>query len=387
MRVAVVHDWLYVVGGAERVLQEILACYPEADVFALFDFLKPQDRAKIGVGATRTSFLQKLPFVRRGHRLFLPLMPLAIEQLDLSDYDLIISSSYAVAKGVLTGPDQVHVSYVHSPMRYAWDLQHRYLAETGNTWGLKSMLMRSVLHHMRIWDFRTAHAPDILIANSQFVSRRIRKVYGREARVIYPPVRLSTRDRKPANRTHFLAASRLVPYKNIEAIVRAFSTLPEHRLVVAGEGPEGAKLRRIATDNVSFAGFVSDDELRGLMASARAFVFAAEEDFGIVSVEAQSEGTPVLALRKGGSLETVVDGRTGLFFDRPEPADIAATVREFAADEAKFSAEICRLHASRFSADRFRLELRQTVDEALAAFKLASAPKLDPLPQFLARNK
>ena len=286
MRVAIVHDWLYTIGGAERVLQEMLHCFPQADVFCLFDFLTQEEREKIGLKSTHQSFLQKVPFVHRAHRAFLPLMPIAIEQLDLSAYDLIISSSYAVAKGVITGPDQLHISYVHSPIRYAWDLQHTYLARNSNP--LTTFFARPLLHWLRVWDSRTAHGPNLVLANSHFVARRIRKVYGREAEVLYPPVRLSTRQEPPVKGKHFLAASRLVPYKNIEAIVRAFAELPDQQLIVAGDGPEGARLRKIAGPNVSFVGFVSDGALRDLMATARAFIFAAEEDFGIISVEAQS---------------------------------------------------------------------------------------------------
>jgi len=367
MRVAIVHDWLYTVGGAERVLQEILRCYPDADVFCLFDFLTAEDRQKIGLKQTRTSFLQKLPFVQRAHRAYLPLMPLAIEQLDLSAYDLIISSSYAVAKGILAGPDQLHISYVHSPIRYAWDLQHAYLARSRNP--LTRLIARPLLHRLRIWDARTASGPDLLLANSHFVARRIRKVYGRKAAVLYPPANLSDRSEAPVKGDHFLAASRLVPYKNIEAIVRAFEALPDQHLIVAGDGPEAAHLRKIAGANVSFAGFVSDSKLRDLMATARAFVFAAEEDFGIISVEAQSEGTPVLALGRGGSCETVIDGRTGLFFDQPEGPAIAACVRRFLSLEGQFSAENCKAQAAKFSPERFRDGLRAHVNETISAYK------------------
>ncbi len=367
MRVAIVHDWLYTIGGAERVLQEMLRCYPEADVFCLFDFLTPEDRARIGLKRTTPSFLQKFPFMQRAHRAYLPLMPLAIEQLDLSSYDLILSSSYAVAKGVLAGPDQLHVSYVHSPIRYAWDLQHAYLARNRNP--VTRFLARPLLHRLRIWDTRTANGPDLMLANSHFVARRIRKVYGREAKVLYPPANLSTSEHGAVKGNHFLAASRLVPYKNIEAIVRAFDTLPDQQLIVAGDGPEAAHLKKIAGANVTFAGFVSDAALRDLMATARAFIFAAEEDFGIISVEAQSEGTPVLALGRGGSCETVVDGRTGLFFDAPEPSAIAASVRQFIAREGEFIAENCREQAARFSAERFRQDFRAHVNETISAYK------------------
>jgi hypothetical protein len=187
LRVAVVHDWLYTIGGAERVLGEILRCYPQADVFALFDVLSPLDRSRLGFDKAHTSFMQTMPFIRSRHRLYLPLMPIAIEQFDLSDYDLVISSSYAVAKGVLTNPDQVHVSYIHSPIRYAWDMQHNYLRQNSYSRGLKSVLARMILHYIRMWDMRTANGPDEIIANSAFIQRRIRKTYGRSAHVIYPP--------------------------------------------------------------------------------------------------------------------------------------------------------------------------------------------------------
>ena len=368
MRVAVVHDWLYTIGGAERVLREILRCYPSADVFALFDFLTPADRARLGLGPVRTSFLQRMPFVQNHHRLFLPLMPIAIEQFDLSGYDLVISSSYAVAKGILTSPDQVHVAYIHSPIRYAWDMQHSYLRESGYSTGLRSMLARIVLHRIRMWDTRTAHGPDEMIANSAFIAKRVQKIYGRRAHVIYPPVTLSERAAPVRRGGHFLAASRLVPYKNIEAIVRAFGLLPDLELIVAGHGPEASRLRKMASPNVSFVGYVPDAQLRDLMATARAFVFAAEEDFGIIPVEALSEGTPVLALARGGvreSVTTSVGRRTGMFFLNASSDEIAACVRGFVVQEASFSADDCRAQANRFSARRFKEEFTAFVDSAL----------------------
>jgi len=371
MRVAIVHDWLYVIGGAEQVLREILQCYPRADVFTLFDLLKPEDRRKLGFEKSHTSFLQKMPMLGRYHRSYLPLMPIAIEQLDLSGYDLVISSSYAVAKGILTGPDQVHISYVHSPMRYAWDLQHVYLRESGYESGLKGLIARTILHRMRMWDTRTAHAPDAIFTNSQFVARRIRKIYGREAKVIYPPVTLSSRGGLAPVGNHFLAASRLVPYKRIEPIVRAFNAMPDLKLVVAGDGPEADRLKKLAGPNVSFAGFVPDAELRELMATARAFVFAAEEDFGIVLVEAQSEGAPVLALGRGGARESIAgSGRysTGMFFESANPQSISDCVRSFIAREGAISLQDCRDRATFFSAERFRKQFVQAVDEEMARF-------------------
>lgn len=350
------------------MLREILQCYPDADVYTLFNALTPDDERKIGCHTIRTSFLQRAPLIQTRHRMYLPLMPFAIEQFDLSAYDLVISSSYAVAKGVLTGPDQVHVSYVHSPMRYAWDMQHKYLRESGYARGVKSLLARMMLHRMRVWDTRTANGPDAIVANSAFVGRRVRKVYGREAHVIYPPVRLPTTPVDAPRGSHFLAASRLVPYKNMDVVVGAFRHLPDLKLIVAGDGPEAQRLRALAGPNVSFAGFVSDDHLRHLMATARAFIFAAEEDFGIISVEAQSEGTPVLALGRGGSRETVnvtPPQRTGLFFGSPDAESIADCVRTFVAQEHSFSRAACRANASRFSAERFRAEFSAFVESEL----------------------
>ena len=372
MRVAVIHDWLYIVGGAERVLQGILRCYPDADVFCLFDILPDQDRARMGFPRSNTSFIQKLPFLKKYHRQYLPLMPLAIEQLDLSQYDLIISSSHAVAKGVLTGPDQIHISYVHSPMRYAWDLQHQYLRESGLVKGIKSLLARTLLHKMRLWDTRTANAVDEYVANSRFIGRRIRKLYGRAASVIYPPVDVPETFAPVRKEGFFLTASRLVPYKNTRAIVEAFKHMPDDRLLVAGRGPEMERLKAIATPNVTFLGFVEDGHLARLMSAARAFVFAAEEDFGIVVVEAQGRGTPVIAYGKGGARETVVaDGAapTGLFFDRPEPEAIVAAVEEFKEREAEFTPENCYAHARRFSTERFDREFKDFVESRVTALQ------------------
>ena len=359
MRVAIVHDWLYVVGGAERVLRELLRCYPDADVFTLFDVLKDEERAWIGYEKAQTSFLQHIPRIGKIHRSLLPLMPLAIELLDLSKYDLVISSSCAVAKGVITGPDQVHIAYIHSPMRYAWDLQHQYLSEAGGWFGLKRMLARVLLSRIRLWDASSGGRPNHLIANSAFIRRRIKKVFGRDATIVHPPVDVAASISGARQGDHFLAAGRLVSYKNVRAVVEAFKLMPEHKLIVAGSGPEGEKLKGLAGPNVTFTGFVDDAEMRRLMATARALIFAAEEDFGIIPVEAQAEGTPVIALGRGGALETVIgEGprQTGMFFDEPTPSAIAACVNAFVVREAAFSREACRAQAQTFTAARFRRE-------------------------------
>lgn len=379
LKVAIVHDWLYTLGGAEKVLASLLKCYPSADVFCLFDFLEGADRDLLKNSKVKTSFLQKMPFARTRHRHYLALMPLAIEQFDLGDYDLILSSSYAVAKGVLTGPDQLHVSYVHSPMRYAWDLQHEYLRASGIEKKFSGYLARGLLHWMRIWDSRTAHGVDEYIANSNFIARRIKKVYGRSAAVIYPPVAVSgalapRTPKAPGEKGFFLTASRLVPYKNVRAVVEAFKFLPDERLVVVGTGPELHSLKEIAGDNVSFLGFVPTADLRQLMRDAEAFIFAAEEDFGIIVVEAQSEGTPVLALGRGGVKEIVRlgDTPTGMFFEQPHPQLIAETVGSFRGAQGSFTREACYQNAHRFSEKEFEDGIKDFVEQSLIKFSDAA---------------
>ena len=369
MRVAIVHDWLYVLGGAEKVLSAMLRCFPSADAYTVFDILPEQQREKSMLPRSRTTILQKMPALRRMHRSYLPLMPLAIEQIDFSKYDLIISSSHAVAKGIITGPDQLHVAYVHSPMRYAWDLQHQCLRDAGLDKGLKSWIARYILFKMRLWDARTAAGVDTYIANSNFVSRRIKKCYGRDATVIYPPVyvnkQLPIGDHLPSNQPpFFLAASRLVPYKNMHSVVEAFALMPDKRLIVAGDGPEAGRLRAIDAPNVTFAGFLPDPDLRRLMRNAKAFVFAAEEDFGIVPVEAQGEGTTVIALGRGGARETVIttgSTPTGMFFDSPQPGSIADAVRAFDEHPESFDRSACHTNALRFCADNFEREFKSKI--------------------------
>ena len=371
MRVAVIHDWLYTIGGAEKVLRSILRCFPNADLFSLFDFMDDKDRIKIGYSQAKTTFLQKMPLIRRHHRAYLPLMPLAVEQLDLRAYELVISSSYAVAKGVLTGPDQLHLAYVHSPIRYAWDMQHSYLNEIGLTSGIRSALIRMMLHRIRLWDIRTANGVNAYMANSDFIARRVEKVYGRKSKVIYPPVAVPLDMRNTPKQSFFLTASRLVPYKNTRAIVEAFRDMPNEKLIVVGTGPESERLRTSASANVEFRGFLPDEELRDLMGAARAFIFAAEEDFGIVAVEAQAEGTPVLALGRGGARESIIDDPeypTGMFFQEPTAVAIRRTVQRFIEIEAKFTPRNCHQNALRFSEDRFETEFMDFVEYHRAQF-------------------
>ncbi|AFQ51177.1 glycosyltransferase family 4 protein [Burkholderia cepacia] len=383
LRVAIVHDWLVTYAGAERVLEQLVACFPDADLFSLVDFL--DDRAFVRGKPVTTSFIQKLPFARTKYRSYLPLMPLAIEQLDVSEYDLVISSSHAVAKGVLTGPDQMHISYVHSPIRYAWDLQHQYLEQSNLTHGPKSLLARMILHYIRNWDTRTANAVDGFVANSAFIARRIRKVYHRDAAVIFPPVDVDGFSLNEVKDDFYLTASRMVPYKKIDLIVEAFSRTPERKLVVIGDGPEMQKIRAKAGSNVEIMGYQPFAVLHDRMRRAKAFVFAAEEDFGISVVEAQACGTPVIAYGKGGALETVLEPRshanpTGLFFDEQTPHAIVAAVDDFERAPQRFTPHACRANAERFSADTFRRRFLDYVEAALPGSTEQRGTAAAPMP-------
>ncbi|MDE2149410.1 MAG: glycosyltransferase family 4 protein [Gammaproteobacteria bacterium] len=370
-RVAIVHDWLVAYTGAERVLEQLLALYPQAALFAVCDFLSPDERHFLAEHRPCTTFIQRLPGARKHYRGYLPLMPLAIEQLDLSGYDLVISSSRAVAKGVITGPDQLHIGYVHSPIRYAWDLQHQYLAEAGLARGLKSWIARCILHRVRLWDVRTANGVDYFVANSRYIARRIRKTYRREAEVIYPPVNVDGFSVHAKKEPCYLVASRMVAYKRMDLVVEAFASMPERRLVVIGDGPECEKIKAMATANIDILGYQPADVLREYLEGAQAFVFAAEEDFGILPVEAQACGTPVIAYDRGGCRETVIDGVTGLFFTEQSVASIVEAVERFETLKHQFDAAVIRRHAEKFSTRRFREEFSTLVERVWAEFKAA----------------
>lgn len=382
MKIAIVHDWLVTYAGAERVLAKLCETWPEADLFSVIDFLSDEDRASIGGKHATTTFIQQLPKARTHYRKYLPLMPLAIEQLDMSAYDLVISSSHAVAKGVLTGPNQLHISYVHSPIRYAWDLQHQYLHEASLDRGFKAKLARMLLHYMRMWDQRTASGVDEFVANSHFIGRRINKSYRRHSTVIYPPVDTRQFTLHAEKEDFYLTASRMVPYKRIPMIIQAFAQMPDKHLVVIGTGPELEKAKELATPNVTLMGYQSFAVLLHHMQRARAFVFAAEEDFGIAPIEAQACGTPVIAYGRGGVLETVhgLDHPrpTGVFYPAQTAASLIAAVRQFEEEQPRITAVACRENALRFSAERFKQEMKAFVDARVREAALLEGQTLTP---------
>jgi glycosyltransferase involved in cell wall biosynthesis len=369
MKVAIVHDWLVAPGGAEKVLGQIIECFPDADVFSVVDFL--EDRRPLAGKPVTTSFIQRLPFARTRYRAYLPLMPLAVERFDLSSYDLIISSSCAVAKGVLVGPEQTHISYVHSLMRYAWDLQHQYLREANLLSGPKSWAARVMLHYLRGWDAQSTHGVDRLIANSQSVARRMMKIYRRDAMVIPPPVDVNEFELRTEKDDFYLTVSRIVSHKRIDLIVETFNATPQRKLIVIGDGPQMASIRAKAGPNVTVLGYQPFGVLKDYLARARAFVFAAEEDFGIVPLEAQACGTPVIAFGRGGALETVVPvgdpQPTGVFFARQTVVSMLDAIDRFERLRTYITPEACRANAERFSARVFRRAFMAEVTRTIAA--------------------
>lgn len=367
MKVAIVHEWLDTYAGSERVVEQLLHIWPEADLFSVCDFLPEDERGFLGGRRPTTTFIQRLPFARKHFRKYLGLMPIAIEQLDMTGYDLVVSSSHAVAKGVITAPGQLHVSYIHSPMRYAWDLQHQYLRESGSDRGLKGVLARYTLHKLRQWDRASAMGVDVLVGNSSYIAERIRKVWRRDAAVVYPPVDVTRFALQRSKQAGFLVASRMVPYKRIELVAAAFRSIPQHALTIIGDGPNMKAVREAAGDatNITFLGRVAQPVLIEAMQNARACLHAAEEDFGIAIVEAQACGTPMIAFGRGGAADIVRPppdpAPTGLLFHEQSPEAIIAAVEAFLAIEPSITPEACRANAERFSEAAFRDAMRALV--------------------------
>ena len=365
MKVAVVHDWLDAFGGAEQLLEQILTLYPEAELYLLADVMAAGPRAPFDRHRIRTSFIQRLPFAHRHFRRYLPLMPLAIRQFDLSRYDLILSSSHCVAKGVKTRPGQLHLCYCHTPMRYIWDMERDYLHDHAIT-GVKAVLTRALFHRLRQWDVRN-QGVDRFIANSRFIAERIRACYDRDATVIYPPVAVEQFTCCEEKDDYYVTASRLVSQKKIGLIVEAFARMPDRKLVVIGDGPCRNAIQRMAGANVTVTGHLPLAELKVHLQKARAFVFASLEDFGMVTVEAQACGTPVLAYGQGGSREIVRDGETGIFFAEQSVVSIIEAVRCFEASRERFTPQACHQNAQRFSTAVFQEAYTDFVNRALAA--------------------
>ncbi|MEC4803738.1 MAG: glycosyltransferase [Jaaginema sp. PMC 1079.18] len=360
MKTALVHEWLTpkATGGSELVVREILTSIA-ADLYALIDFESTNPQSYLYQRQIGTTFLQHFPKARNGVQKYLPLLPLAIEQLDLGDYDCILSSSHAVAKGVLTRSDQLHICYCHTPMRYAWDLTFEYLQNSPLGRGLPGVATRLILHYLRQWDVTTANRVDYFIANSRYTARRIWRVYRRQATVIPPPVAVDRFTFQAQKEDFYLTVSRLVSYKQVSLIVRAFNQLGLP-LVVIGTGSELNFLQQLAGDNIKILGEQSDRVVADYMARAKAFVYAACEDFGIAPIEAQACGTPVIAYGVGGTAETVLDIRThpdqgtGLLFTPQTPEALQEAILYFEDHKNAIASENCALQAAKFTPTIFK---------------------------------
>ncbi|HEF8985746.1 TPA: glycosyltransferase family 4 protein, partial [Klebsiella pneumoniae] len=370
--VGIIGDWFVTYAGSEKVVSEFIKIFPESELYSIVDFLSNNDKKHFLDKKINTTFIQTLPKAKQLYQKYLPLMPFAIEQLDVTKHEVILSSSHAVAKGVLTGPDQLHISYVHSPIRYAWDLQGQYLREAGLDKGCKSAIARWILHKIRMWDVRTANGVDHFIANSRFIARRIHKVYGRKADVIYPPVDINRFRLNTIKDDYYITASRLVPYKRVDLIVEAFTHMPHKKLIVVGDGPEMKKIKSKASSNIEILGYQDNDKMNELMQKARAFVFCAEEDFGISPVEAMACGTPVIAFGKGGVLESVIPlgekKPTGMFFQEQTVSSICSAIEEFENNYDAFDPFFSRERSELFSEERFRKEILSYVADKWLGF-------------------
>jgi glycosyltransferase involved in cell wall biosynthesis len=354
LKVAIVHEWFTTMAGSEKVVEQLIALFPQADLYALVDHLPAGQRGFLRGKTVRTSFLQRVPFSATLFRKLLWILPSAIETFDLSQYDLVLSSSHAVAKGILTGPRQLHICYCHSPIRYAWDMQHEYLRGANLEKGIMSIYARATLHYLRMWDVRSANGVDHFVANSRFIARRIQKVYRRDSTVVFPPVDVDSFPLETEKDDYYITASRLVPYKRVDLIVEAFGRMPQRRLLVIGEGPDLDACKKLARTNVQFLGYQEGAVLQRLMSKGRGFLFAGEEDFGIIIVEAQACGTPVICFRAGGALDSVLEKQTGLFFDRQSPESICDAVERFENLATPLDAFRIRAHAEQFSIENFR---------------------------------
>lgn len=358
-KVAIVHDWLCVDGGAEVVLKHLLHIFPKADIYTIVDTLPPQYRNFLENHTIYTSILQKYKFSKKKYKYFMPLMPYLVEQFDLSEYDLVVSSSHFVAKGVITSPDQLHIAYIYSPIRYAWDLYHEYNKIGALGSGLKNLFMKIWLHKMRIWDFTSSYRPDYLIADSKFIQKRIQKAWRRESVVVYPPVELDSTIYCEKKEDYYVTLSRLVEYKRIDIIIEAFNQMPDKKLVIIGDGRLKEKLQSQAHQNIVFKGYLPRQEAMGVVSKAKAFIFMPKEDFGIVPIEAQACGTPVIAYGEGGAKETVLENKTGIFVQDQTAKSLKEAILKF--ESFKISPKDCKEYVQKFSPLKFEKSIRDFI--------------------------
>ncbi len=363
LKSAIVHDWLTTYAGSERCVESFTNVWNNADIYSLVDFLNEKDRQIILKGKkASTSFVQKLPLASKYHRHYFPMFPLAIEQFDLSKYDLVLSSSHAFAKGILTNSNQLHICYCYTPIRYAWDLTNQYFDSERFSGRIKKLILQPVLHNIRMWDVASANRVDYFIAISNFIAKRIKKIYRREAEVIYPPVDTAKFGCESHKENFYLTASRFVPYKKIDLIAEAFSKMPDKKLLIIGEGTEREKIKSKSAKNVEIINYNKVNDLSQYLKKAKAFVFAAEEDFGISVIEALSCGTPVIALNKGGTAETIVDGKYGIHFSEQTAEDIVNAVSRFEKSGNIFDPVILSNYAKKYDRSIFEEKIKSFVE-------------------------
>ncbi|MGZ9586218.1 glycosyltransferase [Paenibacillus marinisediminis] len=358
MNLAIVHDYINQHGGAERVLEAFMERYPESPIYTLISNLDKMPES-FKHADIRNSFVQKLPLAQKHYKKMLSLLPLAVEQFDLREYEVVLSTSSAFAKGVITNTSQTHVCYCHTPMRYVWDLYHQYMAELRNP--IFKFVLPRVLHKIRLWDQATAQRVDYFIANSNNVAKRIHKYYGRESVVIHPPVSTEQFTRSDQIEDYFLIVSRLIPYKRIDLIIEAFNQL-KWPLVIIGDGYDRKRLESLAGSTITFMGYQSDEVIAQYYSRCRAFILGGEEDFGITPLEAQASGRPVLAYGKGGALETVIQGETGLFFEEPTVTSVVRRVQDISSIE--FDSVRIQQHAHTFNKQQFIERINEFVFNA-----------------------
>lgn len=369
MKKALIHDWFVTAAGAEKCVESFTNIWDDFDIFSLVDYFNDKDRQNILKGKfAHTSFIQKLPFSKSGYKNYLPLFPIAVEQFNLSKYDLVLSSSHAVAKGVITNPDQLHISYIHTPIRYAWDMYQQYLKDGNLKSGAKGLMAKCFLHKIRLWDISTINRVDHYIANSNFVASRIKKIYGKDSKVIYPPVNTDKFSLQTKKEDFYFTASRLVPYKKVDLIVEAFGKT-DKKLVVVGDGDQIQSIKQKAKKNIEFLGYQTDDVLADLMQRAKAFIFAAIEDFGITPIEAQACGTPVICLGIGGTKESVLDMQTGVHFKEQNIQSLLDAIDKFEQNIDKFDYTFIRNNALKFSKQNFEKNIKEFVEEKYKIFK------------------
>lgn len=370
LKTAIVHEWLVNYAGSERCVESFTNIWSDAPVYSLVDFLNDEQRSIILKGKkAKTSFIQHLPYAKTKHRYYLPLFPRAVETFNLSDFDVVVSSSHAVAKGVKTNKKQLHISYCYSPMRYAWDNADEYLT------GFKGSVAKLFIKYLRRWDLKSSKNPDYIVAISEHIRDKVKRIYNRDADVIYPPVDTDKFQLEVNKADYYLAASRLVPYKKIDLIVDAFAKMLDKKLIVIGSGPEKEKILSKATPNVDVVGYQDFESLKSYLQKAKAFVFAAEEDFGIVVVEAMACGTPVIAFGTGGAAETVIDGVTGILFPEQTVDSIVEAVKRFDVISHSMNYKEIRYHSEKFSRQTFEQNIKRYVDDKLNSFPNTKSKK------------